>query len=128
VLLLPLGTEPGLPGTSGFGADTTTSQFETVLRAQILHAFVRIGMTDETGAQQAVEATLLQRLGISFSDQRTLKDMIQEGPEPEPGPANGPVYTAARRLAAMPAAAWHTWLVDHMAAVRSGDLTLDQLP
>ncbi len=35
---------------------------------------------------------------------------------------------AARRLAALPAAAWHAWLAAHLAALRSGKLTPGQLP
>ena len=45
-----------------------------------------------------------------------------------PGPAAGPVYAAARRLAALPPAARHAWLAAHLAALRSGQLTLGQLP
>ena len=44
------------------------------------------------------------------------------------GPATGPVYAAARRLAALPPAARHAWLAAHLAALRSGQLTLGQLP
>ena len=40
----------------------------------------------------------------------------------------GPVYAAARRLATLPAAARHAWLAAHLAALRSGQLTLAQLP
>ena len=40
------------------------------------------------------------------------------------GPPRGPVYAAARRLAALPAAARHAWLAAHLAALRSGQLTL----
>ena len=40
----------------------------------------------------------------------------------------GPVYAAARRLAALPTAARHAWLAAHLAALRSGQLTLGQLP
>jgi hypothetical protein len=43
-------------------------------------------------------------------------------------PATGPVYAAARRLAALPAAARQAWLATHLAALRSGQLTLAQLP
>jgi hypothetical protein len=40
----------------------------------------------------------------------------------------GPVYAAAGRLAALPVAARHAWLAAHLAALRSGQLTLAQLP
>jgi hypothetical protein len=39
-----------------------------------------------------------------------------------------PAYAAARRLAALPAPARHAWLVQHLAAVRAGRITLEQLP
>jgi hypothetical protein len=48
---------------------------------------------------------------------------------PPPGPAPGsPAYAAARRFAALPASARHTWLVRHLAALRAGRITLAQLP
>ena len=46
----------------------------------------------------------------------------------QPGPPTGPVYAAARRFAALPAAARHAWLAAHLAALRAGQLTLAQLP
>ena len=45
-----------------------------------------------------------------------------------PGSPRGPVYAAARRFAALPAAARHAWLAAHLAALRSGRLSLGQLP
>jgi hypothetical protein len=47
-------------------------------------------------------------------------------PEP-PGPGT-PVFAAARRFAAWPAAARHAWLVTHWPALRAGRITLAQLP
>ena len=52
----------------------------------------------------------------------------RELPGVRPGPATGPVYAAARRLAALPAAARHAWLAAHLAALRAGRLTLQDLP
>ncbi|MCW3817410.1 hypothetical protein ONA91_23445 [Micromonospora sp. DR5-3] len=43
-------------------------------------------------------------------------------------PPGSPAAAAARRFAALPAAARHAWLVDHLAALRTGDVTLGQLP
>jgi hypothetical protein len=45
-----------------------------------------------------------------------------------PGPATGPVYAAARRFAARPPATRHAWLAAHLGALRSGQLTLEELP
>ena len=39
-----------------------------------------------------------------------------------------PVYAAATRFAALPAAARHAWLLAHLAALRAGQITLGQLP
>jgi hypothetical protein len=43
-------------------------------------------------------------------------------------PLPAPVQSAARRLAALPASARHAWLVQHLAALRAGRITLAQLP
>jgi len=53
---------------------------------------------------------------------------VTGGPSPAPEPATGPVYAAARRLAALPPAARHAWLAAHLAALRAGQLTLARLP
>jgi hypothetical protein len=39
-----------------------------------------------------------------------------------------PAFAAARRFAALPASARHTWLVRHLVALRAGQVTLAQLP
>jgi len=49
-------------------------------------------------------------------------------PGPGPGAATGPVYAAARRLATLPAAARDAWLAAHLAALHTGQLTLQDLP
>ena len=49
--------------------------------------------------------------------------------QPPPGPAPGsPAYAAARRFAALPAAARRAWLVQHLTALRAGRVTVAQLP
>jgi hypothetical protein len=73
-----------------------------------------------------VVAALLDRLGIPFDQQPKLLDLDEEGPTP--GTATGPVYTAARRLIALPTAAQRAWLTANLPALRSGTLTLEQLP
>jgi hypothetical protein len=130
VLTLPLGAEASLPGSNGFqDTATTTTQFVDIVRAQFAQAFVgAAGTTDSNDAQQAVGAALLQRTGIPPADLPKLQDMAQVGQGPKPGPATGPAYAAAQRLAALPDTAWHDWLAAHLAALRSGDLTLEQLP
>jgi hypothetical protein len=39
-----------------------------------------------------------------------------------------PAYAAAERFAALPAPARHAWLVRHIAALRAGQITLEQIP
>jgi hypothetical protein len=108
-----------------------------------VHAFVGAGNGAGTAAQQAVQAALLQHAGIPFAAQLQaltifgLPQWAQEDLQglvggsgsgsPAQSPA-GPVYAAARRIAALPAAARHAWLAAHLAALRSGQLTLGQLP
>jgi hypothetical protein len=52
---------------------------------------------------------------------------VVPGAAEAPGPGT-PVFDAARRFAAWPAAARRAWLVTHWAALRAGRITLAQLP
>jgi hypothetical protein len=129
VLRLPLDALSTLPQSVGFtGSRETTGQFTGLLRVVATHAFVGAGPGAGTPAQQAVQAALLQGAGVPFAAQPKLVDAAWNGPQPAPAPAGGPVYAAARRLAALPAAARHAWLAAHLGALRSGQLTLGQLP
>jgi len=127
VLAMPLGAIPYLPGSTGFGYSTTEKQFADILREQFLHAFVT-SAGPQTPAQQAVEAALLQRAGIPFADQPKLEAIAEPGPAPEKATATGPVYDAAQRLLALPPTAQQAWLTAHVADVRSGVITLAQMP
>jgi len=127
VLAMPLGAIPYLPGSTGFGYSTTEKQFADILREQFLHAFVT-SAGPQTPAQQAVEAALLQRAGIPFADQPKLEAIAEPGPAPEKATAIGPVYDAAQRLLALPPTAQQAWLTAHVADVRSGVITLAQMP
>jgi hypothetical protein len=105
---------------------------------------VGAGGSTGTAAQQAVQAALLDHGGVPFAAQPMALAIyglppwagqdyggLVRAPGHERGPAgppSGPVYAAARRLAALPAAARHAWLAAHLAALRSGRLTLGQLP
>jgi len=119
-----------LPGSNGFqDGITTTTDFEHILRAQFARAFVGGGgATGDNPAQQAVEAALLQGAGIPIADQPKLNAILRQGPGPGVGPATGPVYDAAKRLAAMSGTDWHAWLAANLTALRSGALSLEQLP
>jgi hypothetical protein len=139
VLRVPLDTFNTLPSATPESA----AQFDQELPLLSVHAFVGAGNSVGTAAQQAVQAALLQHAGIPFAAQLqalTIFGLPQWAQEdfqglvggsgsgsPAQSPA-GPVYAAARRLAALPAAARHAWLAAHLAALRSGQLTLGQLP
>ena len=132
-LRLPLGAI-GLIGA--FGQDP--QDFTDQVRLQFVHAFVAAGRGAGTPAQQAVEAALLDLAGVPFAlqpNELAIAGLLPSpgpaagnGPPSGPGPAAGPVYAAARRLAALPPAAWHAWLAAHLAELRSGQLTLKDLP
>jgi hypothetical protein len=56
---------------------------------------------------------------------RAARVLSQLAPGAIPG---SPAYAAARRFAALPAAARHAWLVHNLAALRAGQITLARLP
>jgi hypothetical protein len=75
-------------------------------------------------AQQAVVAALLKAAAVSQS-----ASSAPGMPQPNtPAPLSAPVHSAAQRFAALPAAARHSWLAQHLAALRAGRISLAQLP
>ena len=128
VLRLSLG-QLDMPGPCGFCDEPVAAgQFAGQIRVMVAHAFVGAGDGPGSPVQQAVQAALLHGAGVSFAAQPRLVAITGHVPEAGPGPATGPVYSAARRLAAQPAAARHAWLAAHLAALRAGRLTLKDLP
>lgn len=132
VLRFPL-SRFSVPGAFGAPAPELAQQLQLLS----VHAFVGAGSGTGTAAQQAVQAALLQDAGMPFAAQpRVLSNIgshqraqaTNGGLTGGPGSASGPVYAAARRLAALPPAARHAWLAAHLAALRAGQLTLSQLP
>jgi hypothetical protein len=134
VLRLPLDTFNTLPGTGSAG------QFDQELPLLSVHEFVGAGNGAGTAAQQAVQAALLQHAGLPFAAQPQALEIfglpdwagqdlqgLGQGSGPSRSP-NGPVYAAARRFAALPAAARHAWLAAHLSALRDGRLIPGQLP
>jgi hypothetical protein len=118
-----------MPGPCGFCAGpVATEQFADQMRLLFAHAFVGAGDGSGSPAQQAVQAALLRGAGMPFAAQPGLEAATEFFPEPRPGPAAGPVYAAARRLATLPAAARQGWLAAHLAALRAGRLNLEGLP
>ena len=140
VLSLPLDEFNTLPSAT----PRSVAQFDQELPLLSVHAFEGAGNRAGTAAQQAVQAVLLQHAGIPVAHEpgvlsifglprwaRTDLQGLIPASENSIGPSSelgGPVYAAARRLAALPAAARHAWLAAHLAALRSGQLTLGQLP
>jgi hypothetical protein len=123
VLRLPL-DEENLPGSFG----ETQKEFAGLLQALTLEAVT--GMSHSAGglAQHAVLAALLRQAGQPFDAQPALLNAAGGRWAPAPGHATGPAYAAARRLTALPEATWHAWLAGHLAALRAGRITPEQLP
>ncbi|HEY3952416.1 MAG TPA: hypothetical protein VGM53_03515 [Streptosporangiaceae bacterium] len=123
-----------MPGSCGFcNGPVATNQFAGQVRLAFGHTFVGAGIGSGSPAQQAVQAALLQGAGVPFTEQPkalAIAGLPMSGPGGQngPGPAAGPVYAAARRLAALPATTQHAWLTAHLAALRAGQLTLQDLP
>ena len=112
VLRVPLDTFNTLPSA----ALGLAGQFGQELPLLSVHEFVGAGNGVGTAAQQAVQAALLQHAGIPFGAQPQALEIfglpiwageelqgLAPGSKPSPSPA-GPLYTAARRFAALPAA------------------------
>jgi hypothetical protein len=79
-------------------------------------------------AQQAVEAALLEAADVPLVAPNSPAAQA-DGPPVIIGPAPGtPVYAAARRFAALPATARHTWLTANLTKLRVGRITVEQLP
>jgi hypothetical protein len=112
---------PPVPGAQGM----TAASFATQLDANIGLPIVAdvIGVSPQGPVTPAQQAVLSALTGIGPGASRSLG--LPPGWLPQPG---SPAELAARRFAALPAAARHAWLVQHIAALRAGQLTLAQLP
>jgi hypothetical protein len=129
VLSLPLGALSILPGPDRHhGQPGAMTGFDENLGLLFAHAFVGAGNGAGTLAQQAVQAALLQGMGIPIAAQPAALLLGQPSWTPATGPGAAPVYAAARRLARLGPAARQAWLAAHLTALRSGQLTLGQLP
>lgn len=87
-------------------ADLTT-ELRTNTARGIVGSVIGGDRRETTSAQQAVAEALLKTSTL---------------------PPGTPAAAAAQRFAALPAAARHAWLVTHVAALRSGGITLADLP
>jgi hypothetical protein len=118
-----------MPGSCGFcDGPVATAPFADQIRLLLAHAFVGAGGGAGSPVQQAVQAALLRGAAIPFAAQPGLMAAAENFPGAVPGPATGPVYAAAQRLATLPVAARQAWLAAHLAALRAGRLTLKDLP
>lgn len=88
----------------------------------IMSSVIGGGTSSASPAQQAAEAGLLRAAGLPVAQLASMGSVYKP---PAPG---SPVYAAATRFAALPAAARHAWLLAHLAALRAGQITLEQLP
>jgi len=109
------------------GPAMTTSELAAAVRSTAGPAIVASVTGDGPGAtpaQRAVAAALRVSVGLPQS--------VQPAPTRQhPNatvPLGEPVQSAARRFAALPASARHSWLVRHLTALRAGQITLAQLP
>jgi hypothetical protein len=130
VLSLPL-SGMALPGEE----HTTTAEFIRQLRGQappmILNALFG-GDQQDTERQQGNRSA--QQPSPRVQAQQAIKAAVAQvvGVPPDSGvpplPPGSPADAAAKRFAALPAAARYAWLVDHLTALRTGQITLGELP
>ncbi len=110
------------------GPTMTTTELAAELRSNaglnIVANVIGVPRSGASQAQLAVMAALLKAAGGPVVIACTAGPGCQPG-LPAPGSA---AYSAAQRFAALPAAARHAWLVQHLAALRAGQITLAQLP
>jgi hypothetical protein len=109
------------------GPPIAISEMASAVRASVGPALVAsvIGRgPSATRAQLAVAAALSMSAGLPQSPLPASGMRRSNATMPLPQP----IQSAARRFAALPAPARHAWLVQHLAALRAGRITLAQLP
>jgi hypothetical protein len=109
------------------GPTLTTGELAAAVRSSAGPAIVASVIGDgpsASQAQQAVAAALRTSVGLPQSS----PSAPGIGRPNTAAPLPVPIGPAARRFAALPAAARHAWLVQHLAALRAGRITLAQLP
>jgi hypothetical protein len=119
------------------GPAVTTSQLAAEIRSSaglgIVSSIVG-GGRHPSPAQQAVVAVLARASGLPqptlaprSTPSGSRKRVAPSPPAPEPAPGS-PAYAAAQRFAALAPSARRAWLVQHLTALRTGRITLAQLP
>jgi hypothetical protein len=126
-----------LPGAG----HTTTADFIGQLRGQVAPTILDTllgGGQQDTDSQQGTKRSAA-RPAVEAATQEVLAQQVIKaalakvtGVPPDNGvpplPPGSPADAAAKRFAALPAAARHAWLVDHLTALRAGQITLGELP
>jgi hypothetical protein len=121
-LLLP-DQQPG-PAMTG---EQMASQIESTDVPDIVASFIDDG-PGASQAQDAITAALMIAIG-QYGVSGNQNAGSQAGPDPNLLQGMTPAsHAAAERFAALPASVRHSWLADHLAALRAGQLTLAQLP
>jgi hypothetical protein len=142
VLRIPIDTTNLADPAGAANQPATATGFAQEQKLLFVHTFLDAGDQAGTPAQQAVQAALLDGAGLPFAGQPQVLSTYGlswgfatgqrltdgTGSANGPGTPKGPVYAAAVRLAALPAATQHAWLAAHLTALRAGQLTLAQLP
>ncbi|WP_377267700.1 hypothetical protein [Peterkaempfera sp. SMS 1(5)a] len=77
-------------------------------------------------AQQAVLEGVLRAAGVSLDSTSFFAQV--DGSQIVLPPPGTPAYAAGERFAALPPAERHTWLTAHLTELRSGHITLEELP
>jgi hypothetical protein len=119
---------PGLAMTAAQIAGQTASMYTESLVSGVTGA----GPT-ASPAQNAVARAVLMAAGVHRSTVISQNGQATCGTD-APGAGRLEVapgtldYAAAQRFAALPASARHAWLVRHIAALRAGQITLEQIP
>jgi hypothetical protein len=113
------------PGVAVNGQTVTTAEFAAQAEADVAPDIVGRMIGRGSPAQAAVTAALLQDGAAGLATPEF--SLGGQGPR-APGRAAADVAPAARRFAALPAAARHAWLASHLAALRAGRIALAQLP
>jgi hypothetical protein len=87
--------------------DELTSVLRTDTAREIVNSVIGFDRDETTDAQRAVAEAILKTATL---------------------PPGTPTAIAAQRFAALPPAARHAWLMQHVAALRAGQITLAELP
>jgi hypothetical protein len=123
-----------LPGPA-MTADQTASQLVQSVDPNLVARVIGDG-PDASPAQNAVAGALLTTSGVPDIASRTASTGsgrpggppgagVSGQPDLTPGT---PAYAAAERFAALSAPARHAWLVQHLAPLRAGRITAEQIP